>query len=68
MAVSHKGAISFGMVHIPVGLYTAVQDSDFHFHQLCREDKSRVRYKKVCAGCGREVGSGDIVRGFEYDP
>lgn len=68
MAVSHKGAISFGMVHIPVGLYTAVQDSDFHFHQLCREDKSRVRYKKVCAGCGREVGSGDIVRGFEYEP
>ena len=35
MAVSHRGAISFGMVHIPVGLYTATQDNDIHFNQLC---------------------------------
>lgn len=68
MAVSHRGAISFGMVHIPVGLYTATQDNDIHFNQLCKEDGSRVRYKKVCASCGKEVGAGDIVKGFEYEP
>jgi DNA end-binding protein Ku len=67
MAVSHKGAISFGLVHIPVALYTATQDNDIHFNQLCRSDNSRVRYKKTCAGCGKEVSSGDIIKGFEYD-
>lgn len=67
MAVSHKGAISFGLVHIPVGLYTATQDNDIHFRQLCREDGSRVKYKKVCAHCGKEVGVQDIVKGFEYE-
>jgi len=68
MAVSHRGAISFGMVHIPVGLYTATQDNDIHFNQLCKKDGSRVKYKKVCASCGKEIGSGDIVKGFEYEP
>lgn len=68
MAVSHRGAISFGMVHIPVGLYTATQDNDIHFNQLCKTDGSRVKYKKVCASCGKEVGSKDIVKGFEYEP
>ena len=67
MAVSHRGAISFGMVHIPVGLYTATQDNDIHFNQLCKEDGSRVRYKKVCAHCGKEAGAEDIVKGFEYE-
>lgn len=67
MAVTHRGAISFGLVHIPVGLYTATQDNDIHFNQLCREDGSRVKYKKICSGCGKEVSSQDIVKGFEYD-
>ena len=67
MAVSHRGAISFGLVHIPVGLYTATQDNDIHFNQLCREDGSRIKYKKVCASCGKEVSAKDIVKGFEYD-
>ena len=68
MAVSHRGAISFGLVHIPGGLYTATQDNDIHFNQLCKEDGSRVKYKKVCASCGKEIGSADIVKGFEYEP
>lgn len=68
MAVSHRGAISFGMVHIPVGLYTATQDNDIHFNQLCKEDGSRVKYKKVCANCGKEVAADGIVKGFEYEP
>ncbi len=68
MAVSHRGAISFGMVHIPVGLYTATQDNDIHFNQICKEDGSRVKYKKICSGCGKEIGNDDIVKGFEYEP
>lgn len=67
MAVSHRGAISFGMVHIPVGLYTATQDNDIHFNQLCKEDGSRVKCKKICDRCGKEIGAEDIVKGFEYE-
>ena len=67
MAVSHKGAISFGLVHIPVSLYTATQDSDIRFNQLHKDHHSRIRYKKVCGHCGEEVTSKDIVKGFEYD-
>lgn len=67
MAVSHKGAISFGLVHIPVALYTATQDVDIKFNQLCMDDHSRIRYKKVCASCGKEVGTKDIIKGFEYE-
>ncbi|MBR0277768.1 MAG: Ku protein [Clostridia bacterium] len=67
MAVAHRGAISFGMVHIPVGLYTATQDVDIHFNQLCKEDGSRIKYKKICSGCGKEVGQDGIIKGFEYE-
>lgn len=67
MAVSHKGAISFGLVYIPIALYTATQDNDVHFNQLHKDDHSRIRYKKTCAHCGREVTASDIIKGFEYD-
>lgn len=66
MAATHKGAISFGLVHIPVALHTATQDNDIHFNQLHREDGSRIQYKKVCGHCGKEVKTQDIVKGFEY--
>lgn len=67
MAATHKGAISFGLVHIPVALHTATQDDDIHFNQLCKEDASRVKYKKVCSHCGKEVSTQDIVKGFEFE-
>lgn len=68
MPAAHKGAISFGLVHIPIALHTATQDHDIHFNQLCKEDGSRIKYKKVCANCGKEVSSQDIVKGFEFAP
>lgn len=67
MAVSHRGAISFGLVHIPVSLYTAAQDNDISFNQLHKDDNQRIRYKKICSHCGKEVTSNDIIKGFEYD-
>ncbi|MEA4993940.1 MAG: Ku protein, partial [Oscillibacter sp.] len=67
MAVSAKTVISFGLVAIPVALYTATQDNDIHFNQLHKEDNSRIRYKKTCAHCGKEITAQDIVKGFEYD-
>lgn len=67
MPVAHKSVISFGLVAIPISMYTATQDNDIHFNQLHNEDQSRIKYKKTCAHCGREITSNDIVKGFEYD-
>ena len=67
MAVAHKTIISFGLVAIPVALYTATQDNDIHFNQLHKEDNERIRYKKVCVHCGKELATSDIVKGYEYD-
>lgn len=65
--VSRKSVITFGMVAIPVLMYTATQDNDIHFNQLHKEDNSRIRYKKTCAHCGKEVKAEDIVKGYEYN-
>ena len=65
--MSKKSAISFGLVHIPISLHTATQDTDVSFNQLHKADNSRIRYKKTCGHCGGEVKSEDIVKGFQYD-
>lgn len=65
--ISRKSVITFGMVAIPIAMYTTTQDNDIHFNQLHKEDNSRVRYKKTCAHCGKEIAAKDIVKGFEYD-
>ncbi|HNZ82829.1 MAG TPA: Ku protein [Sedimentibacter sp.] len=65
--ISRKSVITFGMVAIPIAMYTATQDNDIHFNQLHADDSSRIRYKKTCAHCGKEITSNEIVKGYEYD-
>ena len=60
-----KGAISFGLVTIPVKLYSATETKDVSFHQVRRSDGSRIKYKRVAAVDGEEVSYGDIAKGFE---
>ncbi len=67
MAVAHKGSISMGLVLIPVGMYKTTQDNDIHFNQLEKESKARIKYKKYCSHCGKEVTSADIIKGYEYE-
>ena len=62
-----KGAISFGLVSIPVRLYTATEERDVAFHQVHRDDGGRIRYKRVCATDGEEVAYADIAKGYELD-
>lgn len=64
---ARKSVITFGMVAIPIAMLTATQDNDIHFNQLHKEDNSRIRYKKTCAHCGKEITTNDIVKGYEYD-
>jgi DNA end-binding protein Ku len=60
-----KGAISFGLVSIPVKLYSATEEKDVSFHQVHREDGGRIRYKRVCQVDGEEVPYSDIAKGYE---
>ncbi len=60
-----KGAISFGLVTIPVKLYSATEQKDVSFHQVRRSDGSRIKYKRVAANDGEEVSYGDIAKGYE---
>ena len=62
-----KGTLSFGLVTIPVGLYTATEDRSPSFNQLRREDKSRIGYKRVAKNDDQPVDTSEIVKGFEYD-
>jgi len=62
-----RGAISFGLVTIAVRLYTAVEEHDFRFNQVHREDGGRIKYKRVCSVCGNEVEYSDITKGYELD-
>ncbi len=64
-AAARQTAISFGMVHIPISLYTAVQERGIGFNQLT-QDGVRVRQKKVREDTGMEVLASDIVKGYEY--
>ena len=59
-----SGAITFGLITIPVGLYTATEDRDIAFHQLSGKDKARIEYKRVSAKSGREVDWDDVVKGY----
>jgi DNA end-binding protein Ku len=61
-----KGAILFGLVSIPVGLYPATEEKSVRFHQLHKDDMARIRYRKVCSLDEEEVDNDEIVRGYEY--
>ena len=62
-----KGAISFGLVSIPVRLYSATEERDVSFHQVHRSDAGRIKYKRTCAIDGEEVPYSDIAKGYELD-
>jgi DNA end-binding protein Ku len=60
-----KGAISFGLVMIPVKLYAATEQRDVTFRQVHQEDGGRIRFQRVCSVCGREVPYADVAKGYE---
>src|SRR5918994_562363 len=62
-----KGAIAFGLVNIPVELYSAVRDHRPKFRLLHAKDESPVHYERVCQSEGKPVGWEDLVKGFEYE-
>lgn len=62
-----KGSIAFGLVNVPVKVYSAQQDHDVKFHQVHAKDNGRIRYRRVCEIDGEEVEYRDIARAYESD-
>ena len=62
-----KGAVSFGLVSVPVRLYSATESHDLQFRQVRRSDGSRIRYRRVAEADGEEVAYRDIAKGYESD-
>lgn len=60
-----SGAISFGLVTIPVKLYSAIREHELHFNYLHQKDEGRIRYERVCSVCGEKVPWSEIARGYE---
>ncbi|MFQ6171036.1 Ku protein [Oryzobacter sp. R7] len=62
-----KGAVSFGLVNVPVRLYSATENHDVQFRQVHREDGGRIRYRRICQIDGEEVSYDDIAKGYETE-
>ncbi|MGI8799139.1 MAG: Ku protein [Pseudonocardia sp.] len=67
MRAMWSGAVSFGLVSVPVKLYTATTKNDIRFHQVHEADGGRIKYKRVCTLDGQEVDYADIVKGYETE-
>jgi DNA end-binding protein Ku len=62
-----KGAVSFGLVSVPVKLYSATESHDVSFRQVHAKDGGRIRYQRVCSIDGEEVPYSDIAKGYETE-
>lgn len=61
-----KGAVSFGLVNIPIKMYVATERKDIKFNYLHKECMSPIQYRKFCPKCNREINPDEIARGYEY--
>jgi len=66
MNVSYKTAIQFSNLYIPVKMLKVSHDSSIELNQFCKDSKTRVRYRKYCPSCDKEITNEDIVKGYCY--
>ncbi|MDP9167569.1 MAG: Ku protein [Actinomycetota bacterium] len=62
-----KGSIAFGLVNVPVKVYSATEDHDIKFHQVHAKDNGRIRYRRTCEVCGEVVEYRDIAKAYDSD-
>lgn len=67
MRAMWKGAVSFGLVNVPVKLYSATQEHDIRFHQVHAADGGRIKMRRVCSVCGEEVAWDQLAKGYEAE-
>ncbi len=61
-----KGAVSFGLVNIPVSMYVATENKDIKFNYLHQECMAPINYRKICSKCNKEIKPEEIVKGYEF--
>jgi DNA end-binding protein Ku len=61
-----KGFINFGLISIPIKLYSAVIEKEFEFHLFHKKDKGKIRYARICEKDNNEVQWEEIIKGYEY--
>ncbi len=66
MKTMWKGAVSFGLVNVPIKMFTATESKTVKFRNLHKDCHTPIKYQKVCPSCEREVDNDEIVRGYEY--
>jgi DNA end-binding protein Ku len=62
-----KGSVAFGLVNVPVKVYSATEDHDLKFHQVHAKDNGRIQYRRVCSECGEVVEYRDIAKAYESE-
>jgi DNA end-binding protein Ku len=62
-----KGAVSFGLVNVPVRLYSATENHDVQFRQVHKDDGGRIKYQRICSIDGNQVSYDDIAKGYETE-
>lgn len=60
-----NGTLTFGLVNVPVKVFTATESKSIHFHQVHLKDEARIEHRKICPKEGKEVESDEIVKGYE---
>ncbi len=63
---SYKTAVEFGVVYIPIELYLCAKSNDIGFNLLYKKNNQRIKYKKTCKDCPKDIKNEDIVKGYEY--
>ena len=67
-AVVWKGSLTFGLLAVPIRLYTAARSQRMNLHQLHKECHTRLKQPLFCPHCKRQVDRSEVVRGYEYEP
>jgi len=62
-----RGSVAFGLVNVPVKVYSATEDHDLKFHQVHAQDNGRIKYQRVCEECGEVVEYSDIAKAYEAE-
>lgn len=62
-----NGTLSFGLVQIPIKMFSATKSNELSFHLLHEEDMGRIHSERTCKKCGQAVSSHELVRGYEYE-
>ena len=63
-----NGTVTFGLVNVPIKLYSATESKTVHFHEVHAKDGAKIEHRRICPKEGKEVGYDEIVKGYEVSP